>query len=504
MPKIFTPTNQIRLTNVAVVRMKKGGKRFEIACYKNKVLSWRSGTEKDLDEVLQTVAVFNNVSKGEVAKNEELLKAFGKDDLMEICKEILAKGELQVSEKERHDQLDSMFKEIATTVADKCVNPETKRPYPVSIIEKSMKDIHYSIKPHRNAKQQALDVIRLLRETIPLERAKMRLKVALPAKEAKRLKERIAKLSSTVTEAEEWEGERLMLTCLIDPGHFREMDEIIRSETKGSGALEVLNLKEIKEGEEVRDDRKAEQLRHSVAHARTPPCTERDKEVRFHHATLLQEALRAEGLRSANRLIKRKEIFTSNLAVLVGDVGHNRGRDQSQRLHNDGLRERHLGTIGQLDHLPSVAFQYPVRLGLNALLHLRMLHDVTERLDQEVTDGRMATDDILEGEQCCLPLEGWSTPRLDVFDQAVDVVAWFATLAPPFVPIGNDRLQDDGTNLLRQPVHAPQVLTMQWQQERQEVSRIALVDLIEDLIEVAHQLLEAFVLHLKPMAAEVL
>lgn len=43
MSKIFTPTNQIRLTNVAVVRMKKGGKRFEIACYKNKVVSWRSG-----------------------------------------------------------------------------------------------------------------------------------------------------------------------------------------------------------------------------------------------------------------------------------------------------------------------------------------------------------------------------------------------------------------------------------------------------------------------------
>lgn len=43
MSKIFTPTNQIRLTNVAVVRMKKGGKRFEIACYKNKVVSWRNG-----------------------------------------------------------------------------------------------------------------------------------------------------------------------------------------------------------------------------------------------------------------------------------------------------------------------------------------------------------------------------------------------------------------------------------------------------------------------------
>ena len=39
---IFTPTNQIRLTNVAMVWFKKGGKRFEIVCYKNKVLSWRT------------------------------------------------------------------------------------------------------------------------------------------------------------------------------------------------------------------------------------------------------------------------------------------------------------------------------------------------------------------------------------------------------------------------------------------------------------------------------
>jgi hypothetical protein len=31
-----------RLTNVSIVRMKKGGKRFEIACYKNKVSEFRS------------------------------------------------------------------------------------------------------------------------------------------------------------------------------------------------------------------------------------------------------------------------------------------------------------------------------------------------------------------------------------------------------------------------------------------------------------------------------
>uniref|UniRef100_A0A1B6FM21 Ribosome maturation protein SBDS n=1 Tax=Cuerna arida TaxID=1464854 RepID=A0A1B6FM21_9HEMI len=250
MAKIFTPTNQIRLTNVAVVRMKKGGKRFEIACYRNKVVSWRNNVETDIDEVLQTHTVFTNVSKGQVAKKEDLVKAFGKEDQTEICKEILAKGELQVSDKERQTQLDSLFKDIATTVADKCVNPETKRPYPVSIIEKAMKDVHFSVKPNRNAKQQALDVIPQLKATMPLERAQMRLKIVISGKEARKLREKLVKLATKV-ETEEWNSGELNMVCLADPGNFRELDETVRSETKGHGLLELLNLKEVTEGDEL-------------------------------------------------------------------------------------------------------------------------------------------------------------------------------------------------------------------------------------------------------------
>ncbi len=61
---------------------------------------------------------------------------------------------MQVSEKERHVQLESTFKDVATTVANMCVNPDTKRPYPISVIEKALKDAHFSIKQNRSSKQQ--------------------------------------------------------------------------------------------------------------------------------------------------------------------------------------------------------------------------------------------------------------------------------------------------------------------------------------------------------------
>lgn len=100
---IKTPVNQVRLTNVAIIRLKKGGKKFEIACYKNKAINWRNKQEHDINEVLQIDKIFINVSKGEIAKSKDLQKAFGDLTEEEIVKEILNKGELQVSELERDD-----------------------------------------------------------------------------------------------------------------------------------------------------------------------------------------------------------------------------------------------------------------------------------------------------------------------------------------------------------------------------------------------------------------
>ena len=116
---LFQPIGQKRLTNVAVVRLKRAGCRFEVACYKNKCLEWRAGVEKDLDEVLQTRQVYENVSKGLFAKPKNLKKAFGTEDMEAVCVIMLTKGELQVSDKERAKKFEELFHVIATTIVEK-------------------------------------------------------------------------------------------------------------------------------------------------------------------------------------------------------------------------------------------------------------------------------------------------------------------------------------------------------------------------------------------------
>ncbi|KAI7877182.1 Shwachman-Bodian-diamond syndrome protein [Lichtheimia hyalospora FSU 10163] len=249
---IQQPNSQIKLTNVSVVRLRKGGKRFELACYKNKVMEWRNNVETDLDEVLQIHSVFMNVSKGQVASKDDLQKCFKTDDLDSVIQQILKKGELQVAEKERTNQLESMWRDIATIVTDNCVNPQNQRPYTVTMIEKAMQDLHLSVNPKRSSKSQALDVIKQLQEKqiLPIQRAQMRIRLTLPqTKEAKKLREKLHPMMTSI-EDEDFDAGEYELIALVDPGKYRQINELLQAELKGKGQVEIMNLREKEEGDE--------------------------------------------------------------------------------------------------------------------------------------------------------------------------------------------------------------------------------------------------------------
>ncbi len=201
--------------------LSQGKKRYEIACYKNKVLEWRSGVETDLDNVLQIPNVFLSVGKGQVAPTQDLATSFGeKTPLNDIILEILKKGELQVGEKERQAELERVHNEVIDIVAGKLVDPNTKRVYTTGMIDKALdqlsskrhqpssgpktsgsaggsastgdgednaegkskaKDVPTwtGVVTNRSAKLQALDAMKALiaHQPIPVARARMRLRI---------------------------------------------------------------------------------------------------------------------------------------------------------------------------------------------------------------------------------------------------------------------------------------------------------------------------------------
>jgi ribosome maturation protein SDO1 len=180
-------------------------------------------SETNLDEVLQSRNVFSNVSKGELAKTDKVTRAFGAADADAILEEILSRGDLQVGEKERELALSKMRREVALSLAGMSVNPTNNMPYPVTMLEKAMKDVHFKPDPRKAAKKQAKALIRVLAEKMPLVRAKMRLKISGGSEAA---------LEAMQTELE-WEeesrgeGERMIL---LEPDRYRAADALAKDQ----------------------------------------------------------------------------------------------------------------------------------------------------------------------------------------------------------------------------------------------------------------------------------
>jgi len=193
--------------------------------------------------VLQISNVFVNVSKGEFAKSDDLQKAFGTHSVEEVVKQILKKGEVQVGEKQRDHDLTSLRKEIATLVAEKSVEPETQRPYPVGIIEKAMTEAGFSVKQNKTAKSQVTECLKLLQtdSKLPIQRARMRVRVSVPSADRDKLRDKIVdgaeKVENEETREVDWE-----VVMLIEPSQFKVINELLQKQCRGKGRIETLTF----------------------------------------------------------------------------------------------------------------------------------------------------------------------------------------------------------------------------------------------------------------------
>lgn len=88
---------------------------------------------------------------------------------------------MQVSDQERAAQLESMIREVASMVSEKCVHPVSQRPYTMAQIRDAMKTAGFMVHPNRNVKQQFLDCVKLIQKkgVLDIERAKMQLAIVL-------------------------------------------------------------------------------------------------------------------------------------------------------------------------------------------------------------------------------------------------------------------------------------------------------------------------------------
>ncbi|MGC8568550.1 MAG: ribosome assembly factor SBDS [Nitrososphaeria archaeon] len=169
-------------SKTVVIKYVKGSEKFEIVVYADAAFDYRQNKIKDLDKVLVIDEVFTDSSKGQRAPRDKLKKAFGTDNIREIEKEILEKGELPLTTEQRRKLIEDKKKQIVAIISKSYVDPKTNLPHPAIRIEKAMEMAGVSIDPVKSAEEQAKLVVEKIRPYIALKTGSVTLSFRIPAK----------------------------------------------------------------------------------------------------------------------------------------------------------------------------------------------------------------------------------------------------------------------------------------------------------------------------------
>jgi ribosome maturation protein SDO1 len=156
-------------------------------------------------------------------------------------RQILRKGDLQINNLERTHQLSNITREICTLVSEMTIDPTTSHKHTTGMIDKAMSEVNFVVRADKPAKAQALELIRRLGgddSPLKVQRVRMRVRITMPAKDAKRIKDKVL---AEVEETEEEEmGAEWEAVVHINPSAFRVLTDLVNDETKGKGRVESM------------------------------------------------------------------------------------------------------------------------------------------------------------------------------------------------------------------------------------------------------------------------
>jgi ribosome maturation protein SDO1 len=163
-----------------IIKLALEGDKFELIVKPDPALEYKLGKRSDLSSVLVSDEIYSDANKGSRASSEKLMKHFKTTDATEVAKQIIAKGELNLTTDQRRKMVEEKRKQIVQYINRSFVDPKTHLPHPVVRIEAAMDEARVSIDPFKRSEDQAKTVIEGLRKILPLKSEIVRLTVTVP------------------------------------------------------------------------------------------------------------------------------------------------------------------------------------------------------------------------------------------------------------------------------------------------------------------------------------
>lgn len=229
----------VSLDEAVIARLKKGEEHFEVLVDPYAAADLIDGKEVNILQNLAIDAIFKDSKKGTHASEESLQKNFGTNDISEITKQIITKGDIQLTTEQRNKMQKNKRNRIIETIVKNAMDPKTKAPHPRQRIELAIEQAGVHIDPFKPVNEQVKLIIELLRPIIPISMENIKISIKIPA-------EHIGKAYGTIRnfgslEREDWQSDGSWIGIIrIPAGMQNDFYDRINDVTKGNVSTKIL------------------------------------------------------------------------------------------------------------------------------------------------------------------------------------------------------------------------------------------------------------------------
>jgi ribosome maturation protein SDO1 len=163
-----------------VARLILDGEKFEVLVKPDPALEYKMGKRSDISSALVSDEIYSDANKGSRASSEKMKKHFKTTDSVDIAKQILAKGELNLTTDQRRKMVEEKKRQIVQFINRSFVDPKTHLPHPIVRIEAAMEEVRVPIDPFRKVDDQAKAIVDAVRKILPLKSETLKLTITVP------------------------------------------------------------------------------------------------------------------------------------------------------------------------------------------------------------------------------------------------------------------------------------------------------------------------------------
>ena len=164
-----------------IVRYSAGNDKFEILVKPDPALEYKLGKKMDISNIMISDEIYSDANKGTRCSSEKLMKHFKTTDQLDIAKQIMDKGDLNINTEQRRKMIEEKKRQIVEYINKNFVDPKSHMPHPVSRINAVLDEARVAIDPFKRLDDQLKNIIESLRKIIPLKSEILELTVTVPS-----------------------------------------------------------------------------------------------------------------------------------------------------------------------------------------------------------------------------------------------------------------------------------------------------------------------------------